>query len=237
MTISKDTRLNPTHISLYMALFNLWNLNRFPKDFIVIRDEIMKLSKIASKSTYHRCLKQLDTWKYIQYFPSHNSFKGSRINMFVFGTITGQETAVPKSGQPVDLGVPNQGQPLDLGVPKVGQPLDLGVPNMGQPLVSYIKHNKQIENIYKRELPQNEKEVISFFLKNNWPEIEAQKFYAHYIGIGWKIGGKTKMIDWHASAKSWILKAQDLNFKHSPPLSQNQDNLKTTKSKNYKEPL
>src|SRR5690554_3656741 len=225
MTISKDNRLNPTHISLYMALFNLWNLNRFPTEFIIIRDEVMKLSKIASKSTYHRCLKQLDVWKYIQYLPSHNSFKGSRITLFIFGTtpIQLQETAVPKSGQPLDLGVPNQGQPLDLGVP-----------NQGQPLVSYIKHNKQIENIYKRELPQNEKEVISFFLKNNWPKIEAQKFYAHYTGIGWKIGGKTKMIDWHASAKSWILKAQDLNFKHSPPLSQKQDNLKTTKSKNYK---
>lgn len=229
MIISKDSRLNPTHISLYMALFNLWNLNRFPKDFIVIRDEVMKLSKIASKSTYHRCLKQLDAWKYIQYSPSHNSFKGSRIRLFIFGTtpIQPQQTAVPKSGQPLDLGVPNQGQPLDLGVP-----------NMGQPLVSYIKHNKQIENIYKRELPQNEKEVISFFLKNNWPKIEAQKFYAHYTGIGWKIGGKTLMIDWHASAKSWMLKAKDLNLKQTPlPQSQNRDNLKTTKSKNYKEPL
>lgn len=239
MTISKDNRLNPTHISLYMALFNLWNLNRFPKDFIVIRDEVMKLSKIASKSTYHRCLKQLDAWKYIQYFPSHNSFKGSRITLFIFGTtsIQLQETAVPKSGQPLDLGVPNQGQPLDLGVP-----------NMGQPLVSYIKHNKQIENIYKRELPQNENLVISFFLKNNWPEIEPQKFYSHYTAIGWRIGGKIKMTDWHASAKSWMLKSEEFNLKQTPsPLSQNQpvrrsfseggDNLKTTKSKNYKEPL
>src|SRR5690554_4853990 len=146
MTIAKDTRLNPTHISLYMALFNYWNINRFPKDFIIIRDEVMKLSKIGSKSTYHRCLKQLDSWKYIQYIPSHNSFKGSRIRLFIFGTTSGQ--------------------PLDLGVPKSGQPLDLGVPNQGQPLVSYINYNKHIENIYKRELPKNENEVISFFSKN-----------------------------------------------------------------------
>ncbi|WP_271424633.1 hypothetical protein [Aequorivita sinensis] len=207
MTIAKDTRLNPTHISLYMALFNYWNINRFPKDFIIIRDEVMKLSKIGSKSTYHRCLKQLDSWKYIQYIPSHNSFRGSRIRLFIFGTTS-------------------------------GQPLDSAVPNQGQPLVSYINNNKHKENIYKLELPQNEKEVISFFLKNNWPKIEAQKFFAHYSAIGWKIGGKIKMTNWHASAKSWMLKSKDLSLKQikSPP-SQNQDNLKTTKSKNYKEPL
>jgi len=218
MTIAKDTRLNPTHISLYMALFNYWNINRFPKDFIIFRDEVMKLSKIGSKSTYHRCLKQLDSWKYIQYIPSHNSFKGSRIRLFIFGTTSGQ--------------------PLDLGVPKSGQPLDLGVPNQGQPLVSYINYNKHIENIYKRELPKNENEVISFFSKNKWPKKEAQKFFAHYSAIGWKIGGKIKMTNWHASAKSWMLKSQDFKQKQTqPPLSQNKDNLRTTKIKNYKEPL
>lgn len=218
MTIAKDSRLNPTHISLYMALFNLWNINRFPEELIIIRDEVMKLSKIGSKSTYHRCLKQLDTWKYLRYFPSHNSFKGSRISLFIFGTTTGQ--------------------PLDLGVSNQGQPLDSAVPNQGQPLVSYINNNKHKENIYKLELPQNENLVISFFLKNNWPKIEAQKFYAHYAAIGWKIGGKIKMTNWHASAKSWMLKSKDLSLKQIKyPPSQNQDNLKTTKSKNYKEPL
>ncbi|MCG2418732.1 hypothetical protein K8089_06830 [Aequorivita sp. F47161] len=207
MTIAKDSRLNPTHISLYMALFNIWNINRFPEDFIIIRDEIMKLSKIGSKSTYHRCLKQLDSWKYIRYIPSHNSFIGSRVSLFIFGTTS-------------------------------KQPLNSPVPNQGQPLVPYINNNKQNQNLFKRELPQNEEIVISFFSENDWPKIEAQKFYAHYSAIGWRIGGKIKMMDWYASAKSWMLKAKDLNLKQTPlPQSQNRDNLKTTKSKNYKEPL
>ncbi|HLW31227.1 MAG TPA: hypothetical protein VKX40_03120 [Aequorivita sp.] len=207
MTIAKDSRLNPTHISLYMALFNIWNLNRFPDDFIIIRDEVMKLSKIGSKSTYHRCLKQLDTWKYLRYIPSQNSFRGSRISLFIFG-------------------------------PTAKQPIDSASPNQGQPLVPYINNNKPNENIYKRELPQNEEKVIAFFSENHWPTIEAQKFYAHYAAIGWRIGGKIKMTDWHASAKSWMLKANELNLKQTPhPQSQISDNLKTTKSKNYKEPL
>ena len=87
---SKDNRLNPTHISLYVALFQFWNNNYFRDEFYINREEIMTLSKIGSKSTYHRCIKELSHWKYILYTPSHNPFKGSRIKMFNFGTSTGQ---------------------------------------------------------------------------------------------------------------------------------------------------
>lgn len=88
---SKDSRLNPTHISLYIALFQLWNLNRFLEEFFINRDEVMQLSKIGSKSTYHRCIKELNHWKYIVYFPSHNPYRGSKIKMLKFGTSSGQE--------------------------------------------------------------------------------------------------------------------------------------------------
>jgi|SRR5690606_1372097 len=86
----KDSRLNPTHISLYMALFQFWNNNRFKEKFFVIRDEVMQLSKIGSKSTYHRCIKELDHWKYVVYFPSHNPYRGSKIKMLKFETSSGQ---------------------------------------------------------------------------------------------------------------------------------------------------
>ena len=87
---SKDSRLNPTHISLYIALFQLWNLNFFKEEFYINREEVMSFSKIGSKSTYHRCIKELSYWKYLMYLPSHNPFRGSRIKMFDFGTSTGQ---------------------------------------------------------------------------------------------------------------------------------------------------
>ncbi|HLV15306.1 MAG TPA: hypothetical protein VKY41_09010, partial [Xanthomarina sp.] len=146
---SKDNRLNPTHVSLYMAFFQLWNHNRFPEQFHVNREEVMNLSKIGSKSTYHRCLKELNHYKYLIYHPSHNPFKGSKINMLIFGTT---------SGQAVDLTVPNQGQAVDLAVP-----------NQGQALVPLYKHNKQIENINKLDQPKNQKVVINFFELQNWP--------------------------------------------------------------------
>ncbi|TNJ46073.1 hypothetical protein KFZ70_09175 [Tamlana fucoidanivorans] len=87
---AKDNRLNPTHISLYIALFQVWNANYFNPTFFINREEVMVYSKIGSKSTYHRCIKQLSHWNYILYTPSHNPFKGSRIKMFDFGTSSGQ---------------------------------------------------------------------------------------------------------------------------------------------------
>lgn len=87
---SKDSRLNPTHISLYMAIFQFWNINRFPDVFYINREEVMQLSKIGSKATYHRCLRNLHHWRYMDYLPSHNPYKGSRVKMLIFGTTNEQ---------------------------------------------------------------------------------------------------------------------------------------------------
>ncbi|MGJ8550937.1 hypothetical protein [Winogradskyella wichelsiae] len=178
----------------------------------------MKLSKIGSKSTYHRCTKELHHYKYLVYEPSHNPFKGSIIKMLKFETTSGQA-------------------------------LDLAVPNQGQALVPSNKHIQTIENSYKLPQPKNENEVLEFFKKEKWPEIEAQKFYNHYCAIGWKIGGKIKMENWHASAKNWMLKAEELSVRaghiersrdtrtNDKRQSQIKDNLHTIRNKNYNQPL
>jgi hypothetical protein len=86
LQFSKDSRLNPTHISLYIGLFQIWNDYHFTESFYINREEVMSYSKIGSKTTYHRCIKELSYWKYLLYQPSHNPFRGSRIKMFNFGT-------------------------------------------------------------------------------------------------------------------------------------------------------
>ena len=100
---AKDNKLNPSHISLYIGLFQIWNYNRFPEEFYVHRQQVMQYAKIGSKTTYHRCIKELDAWKYLKYNPSHNPFKGSRIKLFHFGTT---------AKQAVDLTASENGQPL-----------------------------------------------------------------------------------------------------------------------------
>ncbi|SFZ94332.1 hypothetical protein SAMN05428642_10488 [Flaviramulus basaltis] len=204
---SKDSRLNPTHISLYVALFQIWNSNRFMEEFYINREEIMSFSKIGSKSTYHKCIKELNHWKYIIYYPSHNPFKGSKIKMFNFETSSKQV-------------------------------VDSYSPKNGQALVSINKHIQTNKNINKLDQPKNEKGVIDFFKKENWPIIEAQKFFNHYQGIGWKVGGKTKIVNWQSTARNWMLKAEEIKSKETQKsVSQNQDNLKISKNKNYNEPL
>ncbi len=199
-----DSRLNATHISVYMALFQFWNLNRFAEVFYIDRQEVMQLSKIGSKATYHRCLRQLDDWKYIHYMPSHNPYKGSKIKMLIFDTSTEQ----------------------------VENEYEISIKQAEVPNTNNIKHTK---NNFKTKLPKNEFEVIEFFKTQYWPISEASKFYNHYQGIGWKLGGKANILDWKATANNWMLKAEELET--DKELSQNKDNLRTTKIKDYDEPL
>jgi hypothetical protein len=82
--VALDRTLNPTHISLYIALFQFWNCNRFKNPISISRDEVMRISKISSKATYHKCLKNLHSLGYINYQPSYNPFRGSHVILFNF---------------------------------------------------------------------------------------------------------------------------------------------------------
>jgi hypothetical protein len=133
LRFSMDTRLNPTHISLYVALFQLWNLHYFKPEFYLNREEAMSFSKIGSKSTYHRCIKELSLWSYILYEPSHNPFKGSRIKMFDFGTSSGQAVDVSRT----EIGTSSE-----------------------QAVVSKNKHIQTFENNKNLNKPENLKNLI-----------------------------------------------------------------------------
>lgn len=75
----RDERLNSGHISLYVALFQYWNFNRFNNPFFVAREDMMRVSKIGSKNTYHKCIKELHEFGYICYRPSLSKFQKSAV--------------------------------------------------------------------------------------------------------------------------------------------------------------
>ncbi|MCU7552854.1 hypothetical protein OCK74_27290 [Chitinophagaceae bacterium LB-8] len=79
-----DNTLAPTHISLYLALFHYWNVNRFDNPFPVYRDDLMQLSKIGSKNTYHKCIRELHQAGYIQYYPAPFKYLPVAISMIRF---------------------------------------------------------------------------------------------------------------------------------------------------------
>lgn len=219
IAFTKDSRLNTTHISLYWALFHFANINRFPEFFHIDRAEIMKISKIGSKGTYHKCLKELHHWKYIHYSPSYNPYKGSKINLFDFGTSTGQVSDGHRTSSEQAL-----------------------VPNT----TIYKQNRNKNENIGKGLPPKNFLEVFDFLKKEECAKSikqeklkkEAQKFFNHYSANGWKIGGKTPMENWMPAAENWLLKAEEFeNKSDGNQKNGRKDNLHISKSKDYHQPL
>lgn len=79
-----DKRLKPVHIGLYMGLFLQWAQGRLRNPFPVDRRRAMKLAKISSRVTYHKCIRELHDWGFIHYDPSYDYYRGSYVYMLHF---------------------------------------------------------------------------------------------------------------------------------------------------------
>lgn len=207
-----DKRLHSGHIGLYMALFFYWNLHHFATRFYANRIEIMKMAKIGSRSTYHRLIKDLSDWDYIEYLPTQNPTQKTMVSMSQFCTVSSTEIGLTSTL-------------MERYCPK------------NVPLSLYKKQPKTYK-LSEKSKPENELEVINFFNSKNWPKTEASRFYNHYRGVGWKIGGKAKIEDWKAVAENWMIKANQIKgFSNLKIASGKRDHLKTSNLKNYGEPL
>ena len=179
---NNDDRIKQGHIALYLAFFHLWNRKFFKETLTINRELIMERAKIKSKTTYHNHLRDLDVWGYLTYYPSYHPSRGSKIKM---------TRACPKNG-------------TTSSTLKV-QNLAISVPKPSQNLVSFNKL-KTKENLNKRQtVIFNENEVILFFKKNNWPEIEAKKFYVFIKSKKWKTD------NWQMIARIFV--KNDFNLK------------------------
>lgn len=267
--VAKDKLLNPTHVSLYMSLFQFWNCNRFRNPISISRDEIMRISKISSKATYHKCLKALHAQGYIKYEPSYNPFKGSHVFLFNFSD---DLKPLPKSAssnfKPVNEQVVNKFCTSDetsseqvneqVLVPYINNTNNTNDLNNSNS-VNLGEQSKKIEengndefvipstvevtsSEKEKKLREKKKEnsqptienVKSYFQENNFPELEAQKFFNYFSSIGWLVGGKTPMVDWQAAAQNWILNAPKFITNAEPNRPKQ---LNTTIDKDYSEPL
>lgn len=82
--MSEDNNISPIHISLYMALFMIWNECGFDTELSINRNDVMKLAKIGSANTYTTALKELTQYGYIIYKPSFNPLIGSKVTIITF---------------------------------------------------------------------------------------------------------------------------------------------------------
>lgn len=83
--ITSDSRMKPVHISLSLAICNLWILNHLHKSVRVSRAILMRASRIRSNATYHKTLKDLQMYGYVQYSPSYHPLRASQLTI-VFDT-------------------------------------------------------------------------------------------------------------------------------------------------------
>lgn len=308
--VSDDWTLNPTHVSLYIALFQYWNTSRFQNPISLTRGEVMRISKISSKATYHKCIKDLNDKGYIKYEPSNNPFKGSLATLYDFSE---QPEPVQKKANSPKKNLPNN-EPV-MNKQRTGHESSSGTTDEPA-LVSSINYtnitnNSNIQNdlnleeqakIFEeinnsglknknlekekssvkkeKEEMQNEKaafsnsnenqlknswhkssakeeeeschtelvevlynpkskppidEVKSYFLQQNFPELEANKFFNYFSSVGWLVGGKIPMVDWQAAAQNWMLNAIKFKTYEKPP--DRAKHLNTENDKDYGEPL
>lgn len=79
--IAEDPRIGATHISLYMALLQEWNLSGGATYLLIIRSEIMTKAKISARRTYNKGMNDLKDFGYITYTPAANSFTRSAVSL------------------------------------------------------------------------------------------------------------------------------------------------------------
>ena len=89
-------------------------------------------------------------------------------------------------------------------------------------------------------------EVKMYFAEKDALQEEAEKFFNHYESNGWMVGGKSKMKNWQAAARNWLMNSKKFNViaseaKQSLIFSKNlttkNTNLSATTGKSYREPL
>lgn len=208
--LSKDDALNPSHVSLYLALFYQWNMNRFNNPISISRSDTMHVSKIGSKTTYHKCLTDLHVKGFLVYHPSHNPLRGSLIDMTIFGTTTRTSTGTTS-------GTSNE--------QVVGQAL---VPSINSLNITNNINNKKNTSFHSPSI-----EEVKDFFKN---DVEAETFFNHFESNGWLVGGKAKMKNWQAAARNWIKRSQEFKATSSVQ-SRSPGNLNVNQNKDYSVPL
>lgn len=249
-----------------MSLFQFWNCNRFKNPISISRDEVMRISKISSRATYHKCLKNLHSLGYINYEPSYNPFKGSHVYLFNFSNdlkpvSKNRKTGVPKNEPVFELvneqvmnksctssGTSEQTSTELALVPYINNTNITNNSNIKNILnLEEQAKNFENENLFFEEKNEKEKssekkennpsiaEVKSYFLQQNFPELEANKFFNYFSSVGWLVGGKIPMVDWQAAAQNWMLNAIKFKSYEKPP--DRAKHLNTENDKDYAEPL
>ncbi len=232
--VAKDDRLGPLHVSMYVSLFQFWNASRFKNPISISRSELMRVSKISAKATYHKCIKELNNYGYLRYEPSFNPIRGSLVYLFNFET--GDEPLEERSHTKIKPASSQVEEPYINNTNIINSKLakEQAYEDTSSNLDGANPQEKK-KNCAKRKredpvpMPESLEEVKAFFTEQKSTAIEAEKFYNYFQSNGWKVGGRAPMKDWQAAARNWLLNSHKFETK--------KPSLHASTVKDYAEPL
>lgn len=226
--MDKIPAIKAQHISLYLALFRLWNRNRFKNPITVCREELMNMAKIGSRNTYVKNLRDLQKQGFLKYMPSHDITLGSKVYLYRFDTTAGTELGPLLGSQMSPLykhtnnthtlsrfnDYDNNEKEIDNSTQntssmknqKRDKMIQTSIPEFGD-FQEWVpdKIQKEKRKKKKKDIPPPLEHVHIYFLEKGHPANEAERFFNYYQSNGWKVGGKAKMKDWKAAARNWML--------------------------------
>lgn len=231
--VRKDDRLHALHISLYMALFQVWNQHKFKNPFTILRSEVISLCRIGSLNTYTKCLRSLHELGYISYQPSKKLREQSMISILLLDQVSPSSVKIAPGSRSISAPPPV----ANLGhINKQINNIKLGSENPPAQKQSLKIKNQENEKEITFQ-PPSLREVQEFFRQSVYPENEASKFFFHYQANGWLQGGKTKIINWEAAAHKWVLSIIPQKDQQNVHRKSRTGSYHVNQNKSYSDPL
>lgn len=75
---SCDPRTGPHHVALYVAIFQQWCLNNGKNPVPITQARLREVAKIG-RTTYYRCMRDLEEYGFIKYVRSYSPVLGSLV--------------------------------------------------------------------------------------------------------------------------------------------------------------
>ncbi|PSL28950.1 hypothetical protein [Chitinophaga ginsengisoli] len=225
----ESDRLHANHISLYHALFRIWNKHEFENPIQIRKEEVLRLCGIGSKTTYTKCLRDLHDLNYIIYRPSKTPFTPSAVTMLPLAR----------------NGTHNPDQNCSSTYTEIsphtdGNSASYNDPILGHYIIKQLNSNKtgsQTGDTAPKKIIPDIEEAIAFFVAAGQPRTEAIKFFYHNQAIGWLMGGNP-ILDWKAAANKWIENTPSINLVKNAKLSISTEQQSTNSAtKDYSQPL
>jgi len=209
------------HLTLYLALFRLWNRNRFKNPIFAFREELMEMAKIGSKTTYFKIMKDLHCYDFVKYEPSHDPEKASKVYLTTewSGTCPRVDhemvNILKDTNNTLSIRESNfydnqKTKEMDTDERKIAMKSFNNNPDPQQDLFDFEEMPLPGETIPRKKKqtrfsPPPLEHIQIYFQEKNHSTTEAERFFNHYQSNGWLVGGKSKMKDWKASARNWMM--------------------------------